>query len=128
MYKKSTKLCLALVAAFALIAISVGAGDTGADETVAANTTVAKQDESSKQKYVPKSKAELKKVLTPIQYAVTQEESTERAFTDPNWDNKKSGIWSAGGRLSRVNVSVCALALSIIWSPNLAFGRVFGGR
>lgn len=83
MYKFSTKFCLACVAAFALVAVSVGADDT----------PVAKKVDPSQQKYVPKSKAELKKILTPIQYAVTQEEETERAFANPYWDNKKSGIY-----------------------------------
>lgn len=39
------------------------------------------------------SKAELKKRLTPIQYEVTQEDGTERAFTGKYWDNKKPGIY-----------------------------------
>jgi peptide methionine sulfoxide reductase msrA/msrB len=36
---------------------------------------------------------ELKKRLTPLQYAVTQEESTERPFHNEYWDNKKEGIY-----------------------------------
>jgi|GEM_PF-851695 len=39
------------------------------------------------------TKAELKKRLTPIQYEVTQEDGTERAFTGKYWDNKKPGIY-----------------------------------
>lgn len=36
---------------------------------------------------------DLKKKLTPLQYRVTQEEGTERAFQNEYWDNKKPGIY-----------------------------------
>ncbi|MFY9550682.1 MAG: peptide-methionine (R)-S-oxide reductase MsrB [Thermoanaerobaculia bacterium] len=39
------------------------------------------------------SDAELRKRLTPIQYRVTQESATERAFANEYWDNKKPGIY-----------------------------------
>lgn len=37
--------------------------------------------------------AELKKKLTPMQYAVTQQCSTEPPFKNEYWDNKKPGIY-----------------------------------
>jgi len=37
--------------------------------------------------------AELKKILTPEQYKVTQKEATERPFHNVYWDNKKEGIY-----------------------------------
>jgi peptide methionine sulfoxide reductase msrA/msrB len=37
--------------------------------------------------------AELKKMLTPEQYNVTQKEATERPFRNVYWDNKKEGIY-----------------------------------
>lgn len=40
-----------------------------------------------------KDKAELKKNLTDLQYYVTQENGTERAFNNEYWDNKKHGIY-----------------------------------
>jgi len=43
--------------------------------------------------YVKPSKEELKKMLTPLQYRVTQEDDTERAFNNKYWDNKKPGIY-----------------------------------
>ncbi len=43
--------------------------------------------------YVKPSKEELKKSLTPLQYKVTQEDGTERAFDNEYWDNKKEGIY-----------------------------------
>jgi len=37
--------------------------------------------------------AELKEMLTPEQYKVTQKEATERPFHNAYWDNKKEGIY-----------------------------------
>ncbi|RUM35812.1 MAG: methionine sulfoxide reductase [Desulfobulbus sp.] len=37
--------------------------------------------------------AELKKRLTPLQWAVTQENGTERPFDNPYWNNKAQGIY-----------------------------------
>jgi len=39
------------------------------------------------------SKEELKKLLDPMQYQVTQEEGTERPFHNAYWDNKRPGIY-----------------------------------
>ena len=36
---------------------------------------------------------ELKQKLTPLQYACTQEEGTERAFQNAYWDNHADGIY-----------------------------------
>jgi len=35
----------------------------------------------------------LKEKLTPIQFHVTQEEGTERSFSNEYWDNKRQGIY-----------------------------------
>ncbi|MBA2405578.1 MAG: peptide-methionine (R)-S-oxide reductase MsrB [Bdellovibrionales bacterium] len=47
----------------------------------------------SSQAFAGKTKAELKKTLSPMQYKVTQEEGTEPAFKNEYWDNKKPGIY-----------------------------------
>lgn len=39
------------------------------------------------------SKEELKKRLTQMQYKVTQQEGTERAFDNEYWNNKREGIY-----------------------------------
>jgi peptide methionine sulfoxide reductase msrA/msrB len=44
-------------------------------------------------KFTKPSEAELKERLTPIQFDVTQEEGTERAFHNEYWDNHKEGIY-----------------------------------
>ena len=45
------------------------------------------------QTFVKPSEAELKKMLTPQQYDVTQKEDTERPFKNKYWDNKAEGIY-----------------------------------
>ncbi len=39
------------------------------------------------------SDAVLRKQLTPIEYEVTQEDGTERAFNNPYWDEKRAGLY-----------------------------------
>jgi len=39
------------------------------------------------------TEAEIKQRLTPLQYEVTQEEGTERAFHNEYWDNHRPGIY-----------------------------------
>jgi len=43
--------------------------------------------------YSPKSKAQLRRELTPIQFKVTQNADTEPAFRNKYWDNKKEGLY-----------------------------------
>lgn len=43
--------------------------------------------------YVKPSDEEIKAKLTELQYYVTQEEGTERAFKNEYWDNKQEGIY-----------------------------------
>lgn len=40
-----------------------------------------------------KGDPELKRILTPIQYAVTQRDATETAFRNEYWDNHEAGIY-----------------------------------
>ena len=43
--------------------------------------------------YERPSNAEIKKMLTPLQYKVTQENDTETPFDNEYWDNKRDGIY-----------------------------------
>ncbi len=47
---------------------------------------------SEKQYHKPNDET-LKRVLSPLQYEVTQEDGTERAFNNRYWDNKQEGIY-----------------------------------
>lgn len=63
---------------------------------VAAIATSALGDEQRAdggRSYKPKTKAELRRTLTPLQYKVTQQSGTETAFKNAYWDNKREGIY-----------------------------------
>jgi methionine-R-sulfoxide reductase len=44
--------------------------------------------------YEKKSKVELRKILTPLQFKVTQQEDTEKAFENKFWNHKEDGYYS----------------------------------
>jgi peptide methionine sulfoxide reductase msrA/msrB len=48
---------------------------------------------TDKTKYSKPSDKEIKKMLTDLQYKVTQNDGTERPFSNEYWDNKKPGIY-----------------------------------
>lgn len=43
--------------------------------------------------YKPKSKSQLRRELTTLQYKVTQNEETETAFRNKYWNNKSEGLY-----------------------------------
>jgi peptide methionine sulfoxide reductase msrA/msrB len=47
----------------------------------------------NEKKYTKPSDAELKEKLTPLQYKITREDGTERAFDNEYWDNKREGLY-----------------------------------
>lgn len=69
-----------------LVAALAFAPIIGVTTAVAAQTAAA-------QAYVKPSDAVLRQKLTPLQYAVTQHDDTERAFNNVYWDNHAAGIY-----------------------------------
>ncbi len=64
--------------------------------SLASTTDTNKQQDSgqwNESTFVKPSDEELRKQLTPLQYEVTQEDGTERAFQNTYWDNKREGIY-----------------------------------
>ncbi|MEA1921567.1 MAG: peptide-methionine (R)-S-oxide reductase MsrB [Pseudomonadota bacterium] len=47
----------------------------------------------AERRYQKPDSDDIKKMLTPLQFQVTQEEATESPFDNPYWDNKKAGIY-----------------------------------
>jgi methionine-R-sulfoxide reductase len=60
-----------------------------ASETIKPGASQASPQDS----YLKPSDSELKKHLTPLQYAVTQKDDTERAFDNEYWNEKREGIY-----------------------------------
>ncbi|REJ09638.1 peptide-methionine (R)-S-oxide reductase MsrB [Halobacillus trueperi] len=79
-----------------LLLLSVGVlfffnKNSGASTTI--DSEGAKRIELYNGEIVEYSQQDLKTKLTDIQYEVTQEDGTEKAFDNENWDNKKEGIY-----------------------------------
>ncbi|NLS11817.1 peptide-methionine (R)-S-oxide reductase MsrB [Vibrio sp. SM6] len=67
-------------------------GDDRKSNPVSLRSRLGEQTQTLKP-YTKPSQAEIKAMLTELQYYVTQEEGTERAFDNPYWDNKEEGIY-----------------------------------
>jgi peptide methionine sulfoxide reductase msrA/msrB len=68
--------------------LAINAGATDPEQTTAKPLPAGQTGEFSKP-----TEAELRARLTPLQFDVTQNEGTERAFDNPYWDNKEPGIY-----------------------------------
>lgn len=51
------------------------------------------KQENSSSNYIIPTDSELKQQLTPLQYSVTQNDDTERPFSNEYWDEKRDGIY-----------------------------------
>ena len=91
------------IAALALVfgtvqASAGGSGNMGDVTTGSMNNTLSEPGPVSPpgvedSEYMKPSSGELEKILTPLQYAVTQRDSTERPFMNEYWDNHRAGIY-----------------------------------
>jgi len=76
-----------------------GLGQAAPVDNPAAASSAAANDSSEDVKptedqpteYVPKTKAQLRKTLSNLQFKVTQNEATEPAFNNTYWNNKRDG-------------------------------------
>lgn len=76
----------AVATAFSLLLISGSAEGQGKQPPAAPATAPRKV-------FVKPSDSEIKRKLTPLQYAVTQKEATETPFRNIYWDNHEPGIY-----------------------------------
>lgn len=83
-------LTLILITAILLLDMSSAVSDPMSGDK---NMVDSKMNMANNQTFVKPSDEELKKRLTPLQYEVTQEEGTERAFKNEYWNNKNDGIY-----------------------------------
>jgi methionine-R-sulfoxide reductase len=82
-------LFVTVVTAFSFLPIAIGVA-LAADEK-AGKSSPDEPDSDSPPAYMPKTKAQLRKQLTPLQFKVTQNEGTEPAFRNEYWNNKSEG-------------------------------------
>jgi len=82
------RLLFAAIASTSLI--SFGSWSAADEET---SNILPAAIETAEENYVPKTKQQLRRELTPLQYQVTQNEETETAFRNKYWNNKKSGVY-----------------------------------
>ncbi|WKZ19195.1 MAG: peptide-methionine (R)-S-oxide reductase MsrB [Candidatus Jettenia sp. CY-1] len=87
-----------MVTILIFMAASYQKGDNTMEEKVAGSgapeeSEMERADIKKKEKYVRPDETTLRKILSPLQYKVTQKNSTEPPFKNEYWDNKKEGIY-----------------------------------
>lgn len=83
-----------LAAYFAVTGLNGQTADSAAKQEATQLATAASVQVPDKIVKVTKDPSEWKKKLTPMQYRVTREKGTERAFTGKYWDNKAEGTYT----------------------------------
>ena len=77
----------------ALVTASAAATFLSSSALAQAKPTVATPPSTPRRTFAKPPDAELKKKLTPLQYAVTQHAATETPFRNVYWDNHEPGIY-----------------------------------
>jgi len=88
-----SRVALAAVVAVAAIGAWMAVSGGARGEEPVRPTLAPRWDGEAMKDFVKPTDEELKQRLTPTQYAVTQHEGTEPAFSNEYWDNKKHGIY-----------------------------------
>lgn len=85
--------CKLLVGLLAVLALNLCADCENARAQNQAETQTAEGGSEGLKEYVPKSKRELQRTLTKLQFDVTQNAATEPAFKNRYWNNKRAGVY-----------------------------------
>jgi len=91
------KIILATACISTILAVS-SVYSNNSDDNITENTSSSSASSSSISSssistYTKPSSAQLKQTLTPLQYAVTQNDDTEAPFKNAYWDEKRDGIY-----------------------------------
>ena len=78
---------------FFFLALCLTVINVNAEEVKGTKMNTDQANAQTGTRYAKPSEQELKKKLTPLQYNVTQEESTEPPFRNDYWDNHRDGIY-----------------------------------
>ena len=85
---------LVTIGSFTALALGQNRADEEKSPGVALNSADSKSErQPSEAPYVPKTKRELQRTLSRLQYDVTQNEATEPAFRNMYWNNKRKGVY-----------------------------------
>ena len=80
------------ILAVLLLAVLSGCGYAAESDTTKEDSKTTKESKVDAP-YKRPSDAEIRRMLTPLQYKVTQDDGTERPFNNLYWDNKRAGIY-----------------------------------
>jgi methionine-R-sulfoxide reductase len=78
---------------FLILALCLSTVNTNAEEHKDTTMSSEQANNKSEKHYSKPSDEELKAKLTPLQYNVTQDESTEPPFKNDYWDEHRAGIY-----------------------------------
>ena len=84
---------VAAIAAIALLKFGTAAEPGQATDSNNTGNTTPPVTSSTDGNFVMPAADELRARLTPLQYEVTQNEATERSFSNEYWDNRQDGIY-----------------------------------
>jgi len=87
------RITIALITTLALTTLACATPAESEEKPTADRASITGQKGFDPATFVKPSDEELKKLLTPLQYSVTQHEDTERPFTNEYNENKKPGIY-----------------------------------